>query len=88
MFFAHGDRPVSSQLFISKPGGDFDLDQKVYGVNFSALWARIEKNRKNGHPMIHFPMSEGVSEVSEQVSKQLSAADRASKASSVEQANE
>ena len=34
-----------------------------------ALWARIEKNRINSHPIIHCPLSEGVSEVSEQASK-------------------
>ena len=27
-----------------------------------ALWARIEKNRINSHPIIHCPLSEGVSE--------------------------
>ena len=43
-----------------------------------------KKHRINGHPIIHFPTSEGVSKVSEWVS----AAEGASKASGPEQANE
>ena len=37
---------------------------------FVALWARIEKkHRLNSHPIIHFPTSEGVSEVSERANE-------------------
>ena len=37
---------------------------------WSALWSKTEKeHRKNSHLILHFPMSEGVSEVSEGVSK-------------------
>ena len=42
-----------------------------------------KKHRQNSHPIIHYPTSEGVSEVSERVS----AAEGASEASSPEQAN-
>ena len=42
-----------------------------------------KKHKINSHLIIHFPTSEGVSEMSEQVS----AAERASEVSSVEQAN-
>ena len=34
-----------------------------------AQWARIEKIKMNNHPIIHCPMSKGVSEVSERVSE-------------------
>ena len=62
------------------------------GVGRSQLWRRQGRRRRTvgqnqvilRHPIIHFPMSEGVSEVSEPVS----AAEGASKASSLEQANE
>ena len=47
-----------------------------------------KKHRQNSHPMIHCPMSEGVSEVSERTSELVSAAERASEASRAEQANE
>ena len=40
------------------------------------------------HKIIHFPMSLGVSEVSERTSEQMSAVERASKANSAKQANE
>ena len=43
-----------------------------------------KKHRINSHLIIHFPTSEGVSEVSERVS----AAEGASEASSLKQANE
>ena len=42
-----------------------------------------KKHRQNSHPIIHFPTSEGVSEVSERVS----VAEGASEASSPEQAS-
>ena len=36
----------------------------------TALWSKIEKkNRQNSHPIIHFPTSEGVSEVSERANE-------------------
>ena len=51
------------------------------------LWSKIEKkHRQNSHPIIHCPMSEGVSEVSG-ASERVSAAEGLSKASSPEQAN-
>ena len=43
-----------------------------------------KKHRENSHPIIHFPTSEGVSEVSERVS----AAEGAREANSPEEANE
>ena len=37
---------------------------------WSGLWSKTEKeHRKNSHFILHFPMSEGVSEVSEQTSE-------------------
>ena len=50
-------------------------------IRSTALWSKMEKNTKKA-------MSEGVSEVSEQTSKQVSAAECASEASRAEQANE
>ena len=47
-----------------------------------------KKHGQNSHPIIHCPMSEGVSEVSERASERVSAAEGASEASSPEQANE
>ena len=35
-----------------------------------ALWSKMgKKHRKNTHPTIHFPTSEGMSEVSEQANE-------------------
>ena len=45
-----------------------------------------KKHGKNSHRMIHFPTSKGVSEVSKQVNE-WAWVERASKASSAEQAN-
>ena len=49
-----------------------------------------KKTKKKSYLIIHFPTSEGASKVSERGNEraQQSAAERASKASSVEQANE
>ena len=52
------------------------------------LRVNMGQKRINSHPIIHFPTSEGVSKVCKQASKQVSAAEHTSKASSVEQANE
>ena len=46
-----------------------------------------KKHRQNSHLISHCPMSEGVSEVSERASEQVSAAEGASEASSPEQVN-
>ena len=46
------------------------------------------QKRIDTHLIIHLPTSEGVNEVSERASEQVSAVERASKASRAEQVNE
>ena len=74
--------PLSYDVQEKRLQGDHTLQRKLRKIAVS-LWLKIEKNRQNSHLINHFPMSEGVSEVSEQVS----AAEGASEASSPEQGN-
>ena len=47
--------------------GFHDLNGNFQGL--IALWLKMKKNRQNTHLIIHFPTSEGVSEVSERASE-------------------
>ena len=41
-----------------------------FGKHGFSLWSKIEKkHRQNSHPIIHCPMSEGISEVSERANE-------------------
>ena len=58
-------------ISIKKSSGRIDLYIfMVPPIIILALWARIEKkNRFNSHLIIHFPTSEGMSEVSERANE-------------------
>ena len=57
-------RPVASQISAAK------MDMASTPGRTRTLWSKTEKkHRQNSHLMIHFPTSEGVSEVSERANE-------------------
>ena len=66
------------------------LSLALHWEGMNALCAIVQnrkKNRENSHLILYSPKSEGVSEVSEQANERVSAVERESEASGVEQSN-